>query len=40
MAKISGQKGQVLRIIQPTTTNSDATLGVYDSHPPLARYVW
>ena len=33
----SEQKGKVSRIAQPTTSS---TLSVYDSHPPLATYVW
>ena len=30
-------KSYVLHIVQPTTSS---TLGVYDSRPPLARYMW
>ena len=34
--KFSEQTGCVSSIVQPTTRS---TLGVYDNHPPLARYV-
>ena len=37
MAKFSERGRNVLRVIQPATRS---TLGEYDSHPPLARYVW
>jgi len=35
--KNSEQKSEVSRIVQPTMSS---TLGVYNSHLPLARYVW
>ena len=35
--KFSEQTGCVSSIVQPTTRSM---LGVYDNHPPLARYVW
>ena len=31
------KKSEVLHIVQPTTRS---TLGVYNSRPPLAKYVW
>ena len=33
----SERKSKVLHIVQSTTRS---TLGVYDSRPPLAKYVW
>ena len=33
----SERRRRILRVIQPSTRS---TLGEYDSHPPLARYVW
>ena len=35
--KFSERNSEVLHIVQPTTRS---TLGVYDSRPLLARYVW
>ena len=35
--KFQNEKGEVLHIVQRATC---LMLGVYDSHPPLARYVW
>jgi len=36
MAKEFRTKSEVSHIVQPITSS---TLGVYNSHPPLARYV-
>ena len=34
---LAERKNEVLHIVQPTTRSM---LGVYDSRPPLARYMW